>query len=308
MALNAARAGLSDLALRIANLSGQAVLSWQPRWVAGASPVVMRGQKANSRRSVPLSSTLTIVTARSPDGSLTTWDLATRERIGLPVPCETDVWSIGQLDDSLVAVTCGHDGSICTWDLLAQEPVCAVMPGHGGTLVSAIAIGNLEGRAVAVTAGNDGTVRVWDLMTQQQMGDALPVHDSPARAVAIGEFEGRPAAFIGSQNGAVRAQCLMAQRQNTVIGSGEFVYALAAGKLKGDAVVVIVRGNRGAQVVDLKRRKISEFTIAAKTTVSAVTVGEVDGRAVVATGGRDGTIEIWDLASLKLIGVARRSG
>jgi WD40 repeat protein len=301
LALNAARAGLADLARAVVNLPGEAVLSWQPRWVAGVSGVVVERRKANSRKAALPYSGLVVV-SRSPGGPLVTWDLATRERIGEPVPCETPVWSIGQLNDSLAAVTCGNDGSLRIWDLLTQKRVGAVMTGHGGP-VSAIAVGDLEGRAVAVTGGQDGTVRVWDLMTQQQVGDALAVHDGPVHAMAIGEFEGRTAALTGGMDGSVRIQDLLARQQiNAVTAPGEPVHALAVGELEGRTVVVIVRENRGAQVVDLKRRKTDELTTRSGDMSPVVAVGELDGRAVAATGGRDGTIQIWDLATRQPVG------
>jgi len=66
---------------------------------------------------------------------------------------------------------------------------------------------------------------------------------------------------------------------------------------------VIVREDGGAQVVDLKRRTSDELTTPSRAMSSVVAVGEVDGRAVAATGGRDGTVQIWDLATRQPVGI-----
>jgi WD40 repeat protein len=301
LALNATRAGLSDLARTIANLPGEEFLTWQPRWTAGVGSVVAEGEKASGKGASP-SSGLVVVTARSPDGSLTTVDLASLERVAEPVPCETPVWAVGSLNDSLVAVTCDTDGSMRVWNLSAPEPVGVVMTGHGGR-VRAIAVGKLGGRGVAVTGGHDGQVRVWDLRTKHQVGDAIAVHNGPVQAVAMGEFEGGAVIVTGGRDGSVRVLNPLARQQVTdVAESSEPVHALAVGELQGRSVVVVGRENKGALVVDLEQGKIRELATRSEETSSAVAVGELDGRAVVATANRDGTVRIRDLATLQPVG------
>jgi len=115
-ALNAVRAGLPELAVRAANPSSQAPLTWQPRWTAGRPSL---GQA--------IEPTHTVVGAFG--GAVQA------------VACTT-------VDGVPVAVTGSRGGAIRLWDLRERKLLCDPLTGPGA--VSAVACTTLDGTPYAI--------------------------------------------------------------------------------------------------------------------------------------------------------------
>jgi WD40 repeat protein len=127
---------------------------------------------------------------------------------------------------------------------------------------------------VAVSGGYDATVRVWDLALGIPADEPLTDHQvavnaGAVTAVAVGELEGRPVVVCGGGDGTLRLWDL---ERGTPIGP----------RLTGHDVVPRLR--------PFQRE------------VTAVAVGELEGRPVVVSGGYDGRLRVWDLAHGTSIG------
>ena len=297
LALNAVRAGITDLADRIARVPGEPAPAWCPRWVRGKPDAGPR-----------LVIRIPIVVTGGQDGTVRVWDLATRQQIGDPMTGHQGRVSpsvLGELDGRpIVATGGGRDGTVRVWDLATRQQIGDPMTGHQGR-VSAPALGELDGRPIVVTGGQDGTVRVWDLATRRQIGDPMTGHQGWARLSSIGELDGRPIVVTGGQDGTVRVWDLATRQQigDPMTGHQGRLFAPALGELDGRPIVVTSGQDGTVRVWDLAtRQQIGDPMTGHKGLVSAPALGELDGRPIVVTSGQDGTVRVWDLATRQQIG------
>jgi WD40 repeat protein len=135
-----------------------------------------------------------------------------------------------------------------------------------------VAVAELEGRPVVVSGGRDGPVRVWDLARGTPVGPSFGGHQigilgGGVTAVAVAELEGRPVVVSGGGDGRVRVWDLV---RGTPIGR----------PLTGHGLQFLL--------TESERRSSGAVT--------AVAVAQLEGRPVVVSGGRDGTVRVWDLA------------
>ncbi|MFF0248232.1 WD40 repeat domain-containing protein [Streptosporangium sandarakinum] len=187
--------------------------------------------------------------------------------------------------------------------------------GHHEDPVGAVAVGELEGRPVAVSAGsghNDTTLRVWDLTTGDPIGEPIVAHPEGVTELSLGEVDGRPVAVTGGYDNAVRIWDLTTRRlvgDPIRLDNTERVDAVAVGEVSGRAVVVAT-GDWGdathklpVRVWDLATHEpLGDPMVGHTKLVSAVALGEMNGRAVAVTGSVDGTTRVWDLATRKQVG------
>lgn len=134
----------------------------------------------------------------------------------------------------------------------------------------AIAVAEVDGRWVAVTGSGcpgcdscdtcQGQLRVWKLADGSPVTDPIAAHARSVDAIAVTEVAGRPVILSGGHDNLLRMWDL---RTGEPIGSP-------------------VAGHR--QLTDIS------------TGIAAIAVGELDGRPVAVTGGRDGAARVWDLA------------
>ncbi len=164
----------------------------------------------------------------------------------------------------------GADGAIRLWDPAAGGPAGQPLTGHTGGVRVLVAAATPDRRVLLASGGRDGTVRVWDPATVLAPA-APPGHTGPVRAVAALVGAGGQAVLAtGGQDGTIRLW-------NPSTGVRAGVLAGHTGGLR--AVAALAGSARPAAPMGSTR--------------SAAPAGSV-GAAVLASGGEDGTIRIWD--------------
>lgn len=134
----------------------------------------------------------------------------------------------------------------------------------------AIAVAELDGRWIAVTGSGcpgcdsrdtcEGQIRLWKLADGNPITDPIAAHARSVDALAVTEVDGRPVLLSGGRDNLLRMWDLR---------TGEPIGSPVAG-----------------------HRQLTEIS----TGIAAIAVGELDGRRVAVTGGRDGAARVWDLA------------
>src|SRR5215218_3072488 len=144
--------------------------------------------------------------------------------------------------------------------LLRGVPLGEPLTGHAG-MVWWGAWGRVDGRPVLASGGDDGTVRWWDPAGRRvALGKPSTGHAGMVLWGAWGQVDGRPVLATGGKDGTVRLWDAASQ----VALEGTTRYAQA-----------LLTGHAG--------------------TVSWGKWGLLNGRPVLATGGEDGTVRLWEV-------------
>jgi WD40 repeat protein len=161
-------------------------------------------------------------------------------------------------DGSLLLAAVGESGVVRVWDPLTGALLGAPLTAHPGRVSSAAFGVAADGRPLLAVSGRDGAVLVWDPLTGNHLGKRL-VH-SGVSSVALGiGADGRLLLASGSSQGAVR------------------VWDPLAGGPVGE------------------RFFIGEPRYAHSGGVSSLAFGvAADGRPLLASGGADGILRVWD--------------
>ncbi len=341
LALNAVRAGMTDLGDAIARLPGEHPLAWRPAWVkgrpdtvslAGQPPVIVTavrdetgriwdvgpGRPAGDRTAGHEGRVSTVALGQldgkpiavtgGGDKTVRVWDLTTRQQIGDPLTGHegrVSAVAVEQLDGKEIAVSAGRDGTVRVWDLATQQPVRRPMTGHSGW-VSAVALGRLNDKPIAVTGGGeDKTVRIWNLTAMQQPKTPMTGHEGRVSAVAVGRLDGKEIAVSGGRDGTVRVWDLAMHQpiHGPMTGHSGWVSAVAVGRLDGKEIAVSGGRDGTVRVWDLATGQQTGAPMTGhEGEVSALALARIDRKPMAVSGGRDGTVRVWDLATRREIG------
>ncbi|MET9770336.1 caspase family protein [Streptomyces sp. NPDC006415] len=221
------------------------------------------------------------------DCTVRMWDLASGTLIGEPLTGSTgSVMAVAcsTLNGVPVAVAGDGFGTVWVWDLASGTPIGEPLTGQGGE-VFAVACSTVNGVPVAVTGSIDGTVRVRDLASGALIGEPFTGHTRAVEAVACSILNGVPVAVTGDGDGTVRVWDLAS---NTPIGQ----------RLTGhNGTVPAVRITQEKEATSPSLTEIATIAPRPTNSVFAAAYSTVNGVPVAVTGGRDGTVRTWDLAS-----------
>ncbi|WP_433272161.1 TIR domain-containing protein [Actinosynnema sp. CS-041913] len=193
---------------------GNTVTLWDVRGRATlgtfqAGPVTI-GTQAMVPPSIAYHPNGSVLATIGPDGAVWFWDLATRTRLGEPLPAHpADTTSqvapvLAFSPDGSVLVTAGTDGAIRFWDTATRQPVGAPLTGHTRpdriTLPQSLAL-SPDGRVLAA-GSEDGRIRLWDVRSRNLLGALLSGHTRPVASVVFSS-DGRTLAS-GGRDGTAR--------------------------------------------------------------------------------------------------------
>ena len=214
----------------------------------------------------------------------------------------------GDLDpDELAAIRLGppptHDGTDLSSVADARTPrqgLHTVAAGDRSSglvapvrAVRTVAFGTVDGTTVLATGGDDHVVRLWDATTGEVLGPGLRGHTGPVVAVAFGSAGAGTLLATASQDGTVQVwDATTGEPVSTPVA----VPALAVTftHVAGRYVVVAAGPGHVSAWDPPTRRPVGRSWGGPLDSVRTVAFGEVAGAVVVATGGGDGTVQLWD--------------
>jgi WD40 repeat protein len=241
------------------------------------------------------------ITAGNDDLAIRIWDLVSGEPVGSPLTGHTDLihsLATATLDGRTVIVSSSNDATIRVWDLETGAPVG--QPRTGSDAINEISTAALDGRPVVVTTTNADKVFVVDLASDQPLGPPLPGHNGGLLASATGALDGRPMVVTLDAADAVQAWDLrteapIGKRQSCHFADNS-ICTMALAELNRRPVIVTGAPSGAISAYDVATGDpIGNAVPAGSGGAPALVGGTLDGRAIVASTGTDGTVQIWGL-------------
>ncbi|MEV0971456.1 WD40 repeat domain-containing protein [Microtetraspora glauca] len=240
--------------------------------------------------------------------SLRMWDATTHRLIGGPLPTGRIVSiAFGEFDGRPIAATAGIDGAH-VFDLATGREFGP--PIIGGSGFSAVALTRVGGVLVVLTGTTDN-VTVWNPVSGKPVGKPLVLEDEfvqTIRTIKTTVIGGRPVALIPTPDLGVISWDLITRQATPHSMKGTFD-APSLARLNGRTVFVSAERIEGAAtdtrgsrlksaiaVIDpATGERLSSFEIPGH--VTSLTAGDLGGRPVIVTGGRDNAVRAYDLAT-----------
>ncbi|GAA4836363.1 WD40 repeat domain-containing protein [Kitasatospora terrestris] len=198
----------------------------------------------------------------------------------------------------------GADGAVRVWNTADGEQL-HLLVGHRGE-VRALAVLSVADQAVLASAGQDRRIRLWDLATGQPVAE-LDGHTGTVTGLAFLEVDGRPVLASCALDGTVRTWDVYDGRPLRGWPAGEWLTALAV-----DGARLLVGDERGGITAwDAATGAALQTPPLGRTgtPVTALSRGELLGRAVLVAGFGDGTVLCWDaLTATRLVEVPADGG
>jgi cytochrome c len=193
------------------------------------------------------------------------------------------------------ALSSGDDATVYLWDTKNQK-LLHEFKGHTAKVVS---LNVSKDSSIAVSASWDGTIRLWDLASKKSL-QKIKVHNEPVNTALISA--NNKIAYSGGYDGKIRAWDAQ---------TGDFIKVLHSHGwpinimrwLPDQKHIVFGATNGDTQIVDVATGKISKILIPHSKPVLGLAVSEEHG--LIATGGNDGVIRVWNIKDWSPIGETR---
>lgn len=252
--------------------------------------------------SVHQSEPLVVMVGRLENDSwvLRAMDLSSRHTVravSIDTPSMPRRTAIGRVSGHDVVVAWLDDGTLHAWDLETGAPMFRnVAVEEPVVRIDIVDTGSL---AVVACAGS-GWARAWRLQDGQPLGPLVHHQGSPAQNVAFAAVGGRLLLAYGHGSSHVGFADLMSgqlleQRFNVDEGS---VMAVTTAILNGRSCLAASAGNWNSalRVWDLETGQLVAGPLSGHTDyVLKIAMGEVNGRPLLVSGGRDYTVRVWEL-------------
>ncbi|MCL2090964.1 MAG: hypothetical protein FWH11_07045 [Micrococcales bacterium] len=231
------------------------------------------------------------------------WDPATGQAVGEPLRGHDGpvlAVAFGQVGGRTLLATGSADGTARIWDPVTGAEL-GVLSGHAGA-VWAVTFGRVAGRPVLATGSADQTAQLWDLALDASLRtwhQPLP-HRGAVRAVAFGTVEHQTLLATGCADGTARLwDPVTSQRVDRPLRHGSRVLAVAFGPVgaSGSSPLATSSDDGTVQVWNPSNGNLVGRAAHAGL-VEAIAFGQVAGRTLLATGGSDRTVRLWDAADL----------
>lgn len=150
--------------------------------------------------------------------------------------------------------TASDDGTVRLWDGFVRP---GAEPSWAGGRVQALAFHTVSGQGLLASASSEDVIRLWDAMSGAPAGQ-VPVAPTTVHSLAFGDLDGRRVLAVGGHDGSVSLVDVVARRRMRTLRRS-----------------VVRRRAHG-------------------TGVWALAFGAVADRVMLASGGDDGTVCLWD--------------
>lgn len=198
-------------------------------------------------------------------------------------------------------VTGSRDGTVWVRDATNGERVLRLMGHEGGVQCVAFAPSPAKG---VLSVGTDGTARVWDLGSGKEIA-VIAAHDVPISTCGYSR-DGR-LLFTGARDGLVKVwDATTFALKRTLSGHENWVRSFAFHEdgrfLSGsyDGTIAVWNGTQDSPIVTLSRHTRPDGSAAPVTAVVVLPDGDT-----VVSGGLDGCLRFWRLATGELIHVVQ---
>jgi len=239
------------------------------------------------------------------DGTLQIWDLKWRRPLHRPWPVSREpvaAVAVAECNGRPVSVTADGDDTARLWDLGMITAVNRPAIGHTDD-VTALVTAVQAGEAVVLSGGNPGdpVVRGWSLADGAVATPPWEGHRGAIRALALAEIDGVRFVLAGSDGG-VQVREVETGRLTETLWE-RLVRSLAVGRINGSGGAVTTVGVVGDgygrwSVWDVRSGEyLYEVRTGMDQSIYALAVARgLEGDFVV-TGGADGALRRWDLAT-----------
>ena len=193
------------------------------------------------------------------------------------------------------AISSGDDGNVYLWDL-AQKKLLHKFIGHKSKVVS-IAVSN--DAKLAATSSWDGSIRLWDLDSKKSL-QTIKIHNESVNGVLISAD--KKTLYSGGYDGKIRSWDSDTGNFISVLHTHGWPINIMRW-LPEQKQFIFGTTNGDAQILDIASKKISKILIPHEKPVLGLAVSEKHN--LVATGGNDGVIRVWDSKDWSLKGETR---
>jgi WD40 repeat protein len=262
------------------------------------------------------------------DGTLTFWDVASRQSLGDPILVpDSIVNSVALSRDGALLATGGSDlaagsedesrqdatpnpsvGAVILWDVASRQPVGEPMVGQGPRVIDVSF--NTDGTLVA-SSGADNSIVLWDVASRQPLQPPLVGHPSDIRDIAISP-DGTTLASVscdklgeseaGCHNSEIRLWDVASRlpRGEPRVVPGESMTSIA---FNPDGTVLATGlGDSTVMVWDVEHLQLVETFRGGRASGVNDVAFSADGTTL-AVGHGDATVQLWDVPSRQLLGV-----
>ncbi|MDI5979846.1 nSTAND1 domain-containing NTPase [Amycolatopsis magusensis] len=222
------------------------------------------------------------------DGRIVLWDLPQRSLTGALGEPGTEISDVKFSPDGRLLAAASDDGRIRLWEL-PTHTLQATLTGHTGR-IRALSFSS-DGSTLA-SAGADGTVRLWSSSDHSALA-TLPAHTEAVRTVAFSP-DGRTLASAGTDGTVALWDASTRARIATLTGHTDEVFTVA---FSPDGRTLASAGTDSVVRLWNTHHRTLRATLAGHHTNLYTLAFSPADPALLATGGEDGRIMLWDTAA-----------